>query len=132
MVGYFADYTDHSFYAAAVVCLIIDLYLLQKSGPLLCIGMGSLITGVLISLGLIESYPVALVMLAGFSCAAGGLLWEYSKPQDEQIQPLTNTDSCTGTESPAHLDAYSEAPINAKAQVEVARADGKRMLVRLA
>lgn len=151
MVGYFADYTDHSFYAAAAVCLIIDLYLLRKSGPLLCIGIGCLITGVFISIGWIESYPVALVMLVGFSCATGGLLWEYFKQPEAQIRPavfstivgktlpastlITKTDGrvyYSGTEWMARLDTSSDKPIKADSRVEITAVDGNVMLVRIA
>jgi len=151
MTGYFADYTDHSFYALAAVCLIIDLYLLRKSGALLCIGIGSLITGVFISLGLIEYYSVALVMLVGFSCATGGLLWDYLKQQDEHIRPtapdtiigkilpasapITKTDGrvyYSGMEWLARLDASSDTPIQAESRVEITGLEGDIMLVRVA
>jgi inner membrane protein len=151
MVGYFADYTDHSFYAVAAACLIIDLYLLRKSGVLLCIGIGSLLTGVFISLGLIESYEVALVMLVGFSCATGGLLWDYFKQQDDNIRPavlstivgkilpasapITKTGGrvyYSGTEWLARLDNSSDKPIGADSKVEITGIDGEIMLVRVA
>lgn len=151
MVGYFADYTDHSFYALAAVCLVIDLYLLRKSGALLCIGIGSLLTGVCISLRLIDYYPAALVMLVGFSCASGGLLWDYFKHQDEQLRPaslgtfigktlpasalITKTDGrvyCSGVERLARLDSSSDKPIRADSKVKITGIDGEIMLVRVA
>jgi membrane protein implicated in regulation of membrane protease activity len=151
MVEYFAQHLDHFFYALAGICLAVDFYLLRKSGPLLCIGIGSLITGFFITVGLIEHLRIAVVMLAGFSAASAGLLWDRFKQQDDDDWPetpndmlgkivpasarITKTDGRVfylGVEWLARLDSSSAEPIEVDTPVEVTRVEGTVMLVRVA
>jgi membrane protein implicated in regulation of membrane protease activity len=90
---YFTQHQDYFFYALAGVCLIVELSLLGMSGPLLFVALGSVITGVLISLGLIHSFSIALVVLAGVSLASAALLWgPLKKLQNKTIGPETSSD----------------------------------------
>jgi membrane protein implicated in regulation of membrane protease activity len=150
MVEYFAQHLDHLFYALAGICLLTDFYLLRKSGPLLCIGIGSLITGLFITVGLIEHLRIALVMLAGFSAASAGLLWDRIKQQDDDDWPETPNDMLgkivpasaritktegrvfyLGVEWLARLDSSSAEPIEVDTPVQVTRVEGTIMLVRV-
>ncbi len=147
---YFTQHQDYFFYALAGVCLIIELSLLGISGPLLFVALGSVITGVLMSLGLIHSFSIALVVLAGVSVSSAALLWApLKKLQNKEVGPETSSDmvgkvvpvtaritqtdgrvSYSGVEWLARLDNSSNEPIEAESRVQVTSVDGTILVVR--
>jgi membrane protein implicated in regulation of membrane protease activity len=147
---YFTQHQDYFFYALAGVCLIVELSLLGMSGPLLFVALGSVITGVLISIGLIHSFSIALVVLAGLSLASAALLWgPLKKLQNKAVGPETSSDmvgkvvpvtaritqadgrvSYSGVEWLARLDSSSSEPIEPEHRVEVTSVDGTILVVR--
>ena len=147
---YFTQHQDYFFYALAGVCLIIELSLLGISGPLLFVSLGSVITGVLVSLGLIHSFSIALVVLAGVSVSSAALLWApLKKLQNKEVGPETSSDmvgkvvpvtaritqtdgrvSYSGVEWLARLDNSSNEPIEAESRVQVTSVDGTILVVR--
>ncbi len=147
---YFTQHQDYFFYALAGVCLIVELSLLGMSGPLLFVALGSVITGVLISLGIIHSFSIALVVLAGVSLASAALLWgPLKKLQNKEVGPETSSDmvgkvvpvtaritqadgrvSYSGVEWLARLDSSSSEPIEAECRVKVTSVDGTILVVR--
>lgn len=152
MVEYFSQHLDYLFYAVAGICLLLDLSILGMSGPLLFMGIGALITGVLISLGLLGHLSAALAIFAGFSAASTALLWQPLKRlQNKEAAPQTTSDMVgkiipasaritktdgrvyySGVEWLARLDASTDAPIEPETQVQVTSVDGTIMLVRVA
>lgn len=147
---YFTQHQDYFFYALAGVCLIVELSLLGMSGPLLFVALGSVITGVLISLGIIHGFSIALVVLAGVSLASAALLWgPLKKLQNKEVGPETSSDmvgkvvpvtaritqadgrvSYSGVEWLARLDSSSSEPIEAESRVKVTSVDGTILVVR--
>lgn len=147
---YFTQHQDYFFYALAGVCLIVELSLLGMSGPLLFVALGSVITGVLISLGIIHGFSIALVVLAGVSLASAALLWgPLKKLQNKEVGPETSSDmvgkvvpvtaritqadgrvSYSGVEWLARLDSSSSEPIEAECRVKVTSVDGTILVVR--
>ncbi len=152
MVEYFSQHLDYFFYVLAGICLLVDLSILGMSGPLLFIGIGALVTGLFVTLGLIEHFRVALVIFAGFSAASAALLWKPLKQfQNKEVGPETTSDMVgkiipasaritktdgrvyySGVEWLARLDASTDVPIEAETQVQVTSVDGTIMLVRVA
>jgi len=152
MVEYFTQHMDYFFYALAGICLLVDLSILGISGPLLFIGVGSLMTGLFISIGFIEHFRVALVIFAGFSAASAALLWKPLKQfQNKEVGPETTSDMVgriipasaritktdgrvyySGVEWLARLDASSDEPIEPETQVEITSVDGTIMMVKAA
>lgn len=147
---YFTQHQDYFFYALAGVCLIVELSLLGMSGPLLFVALGSVITGVLISLGIIHGFSIALVVLAGVSLASAALLWgPLKKLQNKEVGPETSSDmvgkvvpvtaritqadgrvSYSGVEWLARLDSSSSEPIEAESRVKVTSVDGTILMVK--
>jgi inner membrane protein len=147
---YFTQHQDYFFYALAGICLLVELSLLGMSGPLLFIALGSVITGVLISLGIIHSFSIALVVLAGVSLASAALLWgPLKKLQNKEVGPETSSDmvgkvlpvtaritqadgrvSYSGVEWLARLDSSSSEPIEPEHRVEVTSVDGTILVVK--
>jgi membrane protein implicated in regulation of membrane protease activity len=149
---YFTQHQDYFFYALAGICLLVELSLLGMSGPLLFVALGSVITGVLMSLGLIHSLSIALVVLAGVSLASAALLWApLKKLQNNAVGPETSSDmvgkvlsvttritqadgrvSYSGVEWLARLDSSSSEPIEPEQRVEVTSVDGTILVVKAA
>ncbi len=147
---YFTQHQDYFFYALAGICLLVELSLLGMSGPLLFVALGSVITGVLISLGLIHSFSIALVLLAGVSVASAALLWgPLKKLQNKEVGPETSSDmvgkvvpvtaritqtdgrvSYSGVEWLARLDSSSSEPIEPENRVQVTSVDGTMLVVK--
>lgn len=147
---YFTQHQDYFFYALAGICLLVELSLLGMSGPLLFVALGSAITGVLLGLGVIHSFGIALVTLASISLAAAALLWApLKKLQNQTVAPETSSDmvgkvlrvtatitatdgrvSYSGVEWLARLDNTSREPIEAEAQAQVTSVDGTILVVK--
>lgn len=155
MIDYFAQHQDYFFYGLAGICLLIELALLGISGPLLFVALGSLLTGLFISLGLIHAFSVAVVLFAGLSVASAALLWgPLKKLQNKEVGPETSSDmvgkiliatapitqvdgrvSYSGIEwmarlDASHVDASDIEIINAESQVEVTSVDGTVLKVK--
>lgn len=152
MIDYFSQHQDYFFYALAGICLLVELGLLGISGPLLFVALGSLLTGIFISLGLIHAFSIAIVIFAGLSVASAALLWTpLKKLQNKEVGPetssdmvgktllvtarITNTDgrvTYSGIDWLARLDSLSSEAIEVESRAEVTSVDGTLLLVKLA
>ena len=147
---YFTQHQDYFFYALAGICLLVELSLLGMSGPLLFMAIGSVITGVLMSLGIIHNFGIALVVLGGVSLASAAILWgPLKKLQNKEVGPETSSDmvgkvvpvtaritqadgrvSYSGVEWLARLDSSSSEPIEPERRVQVTSVDGTILVVK--
>lgn len=152
MIEYFAQHQDYFFYALAGICLLVELGLLGISGPLLFVALGSVLTGVFISLGLIHAFSVAIVIFAGLSVASAALLWTpLKKLQNKEVGPETSSDmvgkilpvtaritqasgrvAYSGIEWMARLDSSSIEAIEIESRAEVTSVDGTILVVKAA
>ena len=152
MIEYFSLHQDYFFYALAGICLLLELGLLGISGPLLFVALGSLLTGVFISLGLIHAFSIAVVIFAGLSVASAALLWgPLKRLQNKEVGPETSSDmvgkilpvtaritqadgrvAYSGIEWMARLDSSSSDAIEVENRAEVTSVDGTILVVRLA
>lgn len=151
MINYFSQHQDYFFYVLAGICLIVELTFLGISGPLLFVALGSLLTGLFVSLGLIHEFSIAVVLLAGLSVSSTALLWEpLKKMQNREVGPETSSDmvgkillvtnritqtdgrvSYSGVDWLARLDDSSIEPIETESRVEVTSVDGTILMVKL-
>ncbi len=150
MIDYFAQHQDYFFYALSGICLLVELSVLGLSGPLLFIGIGSALTGVLISLGLIHQFTISLVALAVLSCASAALLWgPLKKIQNTPKKPETSSDmvgkilpvtvrvtqsdgrvSYSGVEWAARLETAKMEAVDMGNRVEVIAVEGTLFIVK--
>ncbi len=150
MIEYFSQHQDYFFYALAGICLLVELGLLGISGPLLFVALGSLLTGVFISLGLIHAFSIAIVIFAGLSVASAALLWgPLKKLQNKEVGPETSSDmvgkilpvtaritqadgrvAYSGIEWLARLDSSSSDAIEIDSRAEVTSVDGTILMVK--
>lgn len=147
---YFTQHPDYFFYALAGICLLVELSLLGMSGPLLFVAIGSVITGVLMTFGVIHSFGIALVALGSISLASAAILWApLKKLQNKEVGPETSSDmvgkvvpvtaritqadgrvSYSGVEWLARLDSSSSEPIEPENRVQVTSVDGTILVVK--
>ena len=150
MIDYFSLHQDYFFYALAGICLLVELGLLGISGPLLFVALGSLLTGIFTSLGLIHAFSIAIVIFAGLSVASAALLWTpLKKLQNKEVGPETSSDmvgkillvtarvtqtdgrvSYSGIDWLARLDASSSEAIEIESRAEVTSVDGTILIVK--
>ncbi len=147
---YFTQHPDYFFYALAGICLLVELSLLGMSGPLLFVAIGSVITGALMTLGIIHSFGIALVALGVISLGSAAILWKpLKKLQNKEVGPETSSDmvgkivpvtaritqadgrvSYSGVEWLARLDSSSSEPIEPERRVQVTSVDGTILVVK--
>jgi inner membrane protein len=150
VIDYFSQHHDYLFYAIAAICILIEISFLGMSGPLLFVAVGGLITGIFISVGVIQSFSIAIVLLAGFSIASTALLWgplkklqnrtsgvETGSDMVGKILPVTmrvtkanGRVSYSGIEWLARLDNANSEPVEVNDRVEVTSVDGTLLIVK--
>lgn len=150
IVGYFSQHLDYFFYALAAILMLVDLSILGLSGPLIFIGIGSLFTGLFISVGWVSELNIAVALFAVLSIASAAILWRpLKKLQDREVGPETSSDMVgkvlratmpitategrvfySGVEWLARLDSASTEPVAANSQVIVVAVNGTIMVVR--
>src|SRR5689334_11344502 len=93
IISYFALHHDYFWFAIAGICLLVELNLLGLGGPLLFIAIGSLITGVLVTLNMVNDFQIEIICVAIFSIANAAILWHpLKKIQNKTVGPETSSD----------------------------------------
>ncbi len=93
IIDYFVQNPSHLFYTVTGLCLVIELSVLGMSGPLLFVAVGSLLTGVLISLGVINGWEMAILSLGLLTAVSALLLWKpFKRFQNAAKEPDASSD----------------------------------------
>lgn len=93
IVDYFVQNPAHLFYTLTGVCLVLELGVLGMSGPLLFVALGSLLTGVMISLGIINGWEMAILSLGLLTAISALILWKpFKRFQNAAVVPDTSSD----------------------------------------
>ncbi len=149
-MDFIVQHLDYVFYSLAGICLVIELALLGMSGPLLFVALGCFVTGLLISLGVVQEVGTAAVVAAVCSAAAAALLWRPFKALQNRPPALQTSSDMVGRILPvtaritqqdgrvaysgtiwlARLDASHHEPADEGDRVEVTSVDGTLLLVR--
>ena len=150
IVDYFVQNPAHLFYTITGVCLVLELGVLGMSGPLLFVALGSLLTGIAISLGLVNGWEMAILSLGILTAISALLLWKpFKRFQNAVVLPDTSSDmigrqllvstaisqdagsvAYSGIEWQARLAAGEMASIAPGARAEVVAVDGSLLLVK--
>lgn len=150
LVEYFVQHPDFLLYSIAGICLILELSVLGMSGPLLFLALGCLLTGMMVSLGVISGWEIELLSVGLLSALGAVFLWkplkkfqnagpgrDTSSDMIGKILPVTHpitrdqgSVSYSGIDWPARLDpAYNEI-INAGNRACVVAVEGSLLLVK--
>ena len=93
ILQYISQHHDHFFYVLAGVSFIVELTVLGVGGPLLFFAIASIVTGVLISLGLISGWEVEALVVGVLTALISIALWKpLKKFQDSGGGPDTSSD----------------------------------------
>ena len=93
MIDYFSQHHDQLLYTLAALSLILEMAVLGMSGPLLFFSFGCLLTGLLVSLGVVSGWEMEVLLVGLFSFASAALLWKPLKNfQNAKETPNTSSD----------------------------------------
>jgi membrane protein implicated in regulation of membrane protease activity len=101
ILEYIADHHDQFFYVVAGLSFILELTITGMSGPLLFFAIGSFITGVLISIGLISGWEVELFALGLLTVSITVLLWKPLKRFQDSGGGADTSSDMIGRQVPA-------------------------------
>lgn len=96
IIDYFVQNPSHLFYTVTGVCLLLELSVLGMSGPLLFLALGSLLTGLLISLGVINGWEMAILSLGLLTAISALLLWKPFKRFQDSSSAANNSSDMVG------------------------------------
>ncbi len=96
MFDYLWQNHDTLLYCIAGCALIIELTLAGLSGPLLFFAIGSALTGVLVSFGIMSNWEVEIVFVALLSLASAFLLWKPLKQFQGKRHVVDNSSDLIG------------------------------------
>jgi len=150
IMDYFSQHQDQLLYAIAAISLLVELGVLGMSGPLLFFALSCLITGVLVSVGLISGWEMIVLLVGVLSFASALFLWKPLKNyQNSKEAPNTSSDmigrkllvktaisqdagsvAYSGIDWQARLAAGATSTIAPGAHAEVVAVDGSLLLVK--
>lgn len=150
IMDYFSQHHDQLLYTIAAISLLVELGVLGMSGPLLFFAFSCLITGVLVSVGLISGWEMEVLTVGVLSLASAILLWKpFKNYQNAKETPNTSSDmigrrllvktaisqdagsvAYSGIEWQARLAAGATDNIAPGAHAEVVAVDGSLLLVK--
>lgn len=150
IIDYFSQHHDQLLYTIAAISLLVELGVLGMSGPLLFFALSCLITGILVSLGLISGWEMEVLAVGVLSFASAILLWKpFKNYQNSKEAPNTSSDmigrrllvktdisvdggsvAYSGIEWQARLAGGATDAISAGAHAEVVAVDGSLLLVK--
>ena len=150
LIEHFAQHHDHLLYAIAGICLVAELSVLGMSGPLLFLALGCLLTGVMVSIGMISGWEVEVFSVAILAASGAVLLWKPLKkfqnadggrdtssdmigrvlPVSQLITRDQGTVAYSGIDWQARLDAAYIEPIVVGNRAHVVAVQGSLLLVK--
>ncbi|HAB55737.1 MAG TPA: acriflavin resistance protein [Cellvibrionales bacterium] len=101
---YIAGHHAEVFYFIAGLGLIIELTITGLSGPLLFVAFASLITGLLIDLGIISGWETEILALGILSAAITLLLWKPFKNFQNSSDGSDSSSDMIGRQVPASAE----------------------------
>lgn len=147
---YLAQHHDQLLYAIAAVCLLLEMGVLGMSGPLLFLALSCLITGLLVTFGVISGWEMEIAVVGILAILSAAILWKpFKRFQNAQETPNTSSDmigrklavtalvthgegrvSHSGIEWQARLVAHEHQAIPVSARAEVVAVDGTLLVVK--
>jgi inner membrane protein len=146
---YFSLHHDHLLYAIAGLCLIVELSVLGMSGPLLFLALSCLLTGLMVSVGIISGWESEVFSVGALAALSAYLLWKPLKkfqnagggrdtssdmigkvlPVTQAITRNQGAVSYSGIDWQARLESGTSETIAADARVRVVAVDGSLLIV---
>ena len=74
---YFLENPDHLWYLIAGISFVIELSIMGLSGPLLFFAIASLLTGILVSIGIIDGWQSEVFSVGLLTALIAFILWNH-------------------------------------------------------
>ena len=150
LFGYFAQHQDHLLYTIAGICLVLELSVLGMSGPLLFLALSCLLTGVMVTVGIVSGWEMEVLSVGVLAALSAAVLWkplkkfqnagggrDTSSDMIGKVLPVTQTitrDQGTvaysGVDWQARLDAVYVEPVAVGNRAHVVAVEGSLLLVK--
>lgn len=93
LISYLQSNHDQLLYVIGAIALVVELSVIGLSGPLLFFGLGCLLTGLLVSLGIIQGWELEVLSVGLLSAVSALLLWKPLKSfQGHKVVQDTSSD----------------------------------------
>jgi membrane protein implicated in regulation of membrane protease activity len=93
---YFLENPDHLWYLIAGISFVIELSIMGLSGPLLFFAIASLITGILVSMNVIEGWQSEILAVGLLTALAAAILWKPLKSLQNAKEKTDNSSDMIG------------------------------------
>jgi len=93
---YFLENPDHLWYLIAGVSFVIELSIMGLSGPLLFFAIASLITGILVSLGVVDGWQGQILTIGLLTALVAVVLWKPLKSLQNSKGKTDNSSDMVG------------------------------------
>jgi len=150
LIEYFAQHQDHLLYTIAGICLVLELSVLGMSGPLLFLALSCLLTGLMVTLGIISGWEMEVLSVGVLAALSAALLWKSLKkfqnagggrdtssdmigkvlPVTQRITREQGTVAYSGIDWQARLDAAYTEPVAIGDRAHVVAVEGSLLLVK--
>lgn len=147
---YFAQHQDHLLYTIAGICLVLELSVLGMSGPLLFLALSCLLTGLMVTLGIVSGWELEVLSVGVLAALSAAFLWkplkkfqnagggrDTSSDMIGKVLPVTQlitrdqgTVAYSGINWQARLDAGYAEPVAVGSRAHVVAVEGSLLLVK--
>ncbi|MDR7090993.1 MULTISPECIES: NfeD family protein [Cellvibrio] len=147
---YFAQHQDHLLYTIAGICLVLELSVLGMSGPLLFLALSCMLTGLMVTLGVISGWELEVLSVGVLAALSAALLWkplrkfqnsgggrDTSSDMIGKVLPVTQRITrdqgkvaYSGIDWQARLDAAYTEPVAVGSRAHVVAVEGALLLVK--
>ena len=101
---YFLENPDHLWFLIAGLSFVIELSVMGLGGPLLFFAIASLITGILVSIGLLNEWQSQVFSVGLLSAITALILWKPLKKFQNTKASTDNSSDMIGLQVPASAD----------------------------
>lgn len=101
---YFFEHHAHFWYLLAGLSFVIELSIMGLSGPLLFFAIASLITGILVNMGLINDGQTQILAVGILTAIAAIMLWKPLKKLQNSKTATDTSSDMIGIQVPASTD----------------------------
>lgn len=147
---YFSLHQDHLLYTIAGICLVLELSVLGMSGPLLFLALSCLLTGIMVTVGMVSGWEMEVLSVGVLAALSAALLWkplkkfqnagggrDTSSDMIGKVLPVTQSIThdqgavaYSGIDWQARLDAAYVEPVAVGGRAYVVAVEGSLLLVR--
>lgn len=101
---YFLENPAHLWYLIAGVSFVVELSIMGLSGPLLFFAIASLITGILVSLGIVNGWQGEILSVGLLTALVAAILWKPLKSLQNSKDKTDNSSDMVGLQVTVSTD----------------------------